>query len=65
MTKLIDIIKNKFKKLGRSLEIIVTKSKAYKITKSNWLQGKILNVLCRKVPTLLQRDKVKINNLSR
>ena len=65
MTKLINIIKNKFKKLERSLEIIAAESKAHKITKSNWLQGKILNVLCRKVPTLLQRDKVKINNLSR
>ena len=29
MTKLIDIIKNKFKKLGRSLEIIVADSKAH------------------------------------
>ena len=65
MTKSINIMKSKFKELERGLEIIVVDSKVYKTINSDWLQGRILNMLSRKVPTLLQRDKVKINNLSR
>ena len=60
-----DIIKSKFKDLGRSLELIVAESKTYNITESNWLQGRLLNVSCRKIPTLLQKNNMKINNLGR
>ena len=63
--KSIEIMKNKFKELIRSLELIIAGSKMHNTIDLDWLQGGILNMICRKASILLKKDKVKIDSLER
>ena len=52
------IIRQKFARLGRSLEIVFADSKVHSTTKNNWLQGGILNLIGSRIPSLLRKEEI-------
>ena len=58
-------MRRKISKLGSNLEIIVTNSKAYNAIKKDWLQRGIINLIREIILVLLQKEKIKIDNLGR
>lgn len=59
------VIKAKFYRLGRELEIIFADSKAHYTTKSDWLQGGMLNLIRGKIPSLLKKEDIKKDDIGR
>ena len=50
-----NIMKNKMKRLGRNIELIVTDSKAHNTIKRDWLQEGMINLIRGKIPTLIDK----------
>ena len=55
----------KMSKLRQNLKIIVANSKAHNITKKDQLQGGIMNLIIGKVPAMLKREEITIDDLGR
>ena len=53
------------KDLGRSTEYLFTDSSAHATTNTDWLQGEMMNIISRKLPSLVQKEKTKIDKLGR
>ena len=58
-------MKNQLKELGRGIQIVYTDSKVYNMTKSNWLQGGIMNIIAKKAKGLYNKQEIVINDLGR
>ena len=58
-------MRQKFVRLEGGLEINFADSKAYSTIKKDWLQGGILNLISCKIPLLLNKDDIKINDIGR
>ena len=58
-----NIMKNKIKRLDRNIKLIVSNSKVHNIIKRDQLQGGMMNLIREKVPTLIDKENIKKDNM--
>ena len=58
-----NIMKNKMKRLDRNIKLIVSNSKVHNIIKRDQLQGGIMNLIREKVPTLIDKENIKKDDM--
>ena len=55
----------KIRELGRNTSTIFTNSKAHIIINSNWLPGGMIEVISRKISSLVIKEKIKIDSIGK
>ena len=58
-----NIMKNKMKRLDRNIKLIVSNSKVHNIIKRDQLQGGMMNLIREKVPTLIDKENIKKDDM--